>query len=67
MNAQSSNLYRQLDASKKDAKWFDSVITLLRRDWQPLANRDKVIRGRQILFSQQSMEDIKANFQDKEF
>ena len=67
MDAYSADLYRELNPAKKNAQWFDSVITLMRHDWHPLANRNKVIRGRKILFSQQEMTDIEASFQDEDF
>lgn len=67
MDAQVSQVYSELNPAKKDAKWFDNTITILRRDWMPLVSREKAIKGRKILFSQQSMEKIKASYQDEEF
>jgi len=67
MDLFASECYKQLNPNKKDAKWFNDVITIFRRDWVQLVNRERAIENRQILFSQQPMDNVKAFFSDKEF
>lgn len=58
---------REVDPSKKDSKWMNIVVQLLRRDWRALIGRDRMMENKRFMFAQQDMEPIKKMFKDKKF
>jgi len=67
MYGPSYELYRTIDASKKDAVWGDLCVTICRRDWRPLINQSRCRENKRYLDSMQSLEDIMNRFKDKKF
>ena len=60
-------IYEQVDPSKKDGLWMNSSVTLIRQAWKQLVSPTRIAYNKQILFSQQSMDRVKASFKDKDF
>lgn len=67
MIIENSQLFSTLDPAKKDAKWANDCVTVLRRNWIQLKNTLVMRNNKEIIFAQQSMEKIKKSFKDKEF
>src|ERR1700749_2384711 len=67
MYGPSYEIYKEIDASKKDATWGDNAITIIRRDWRPLINQSRCRENKRYLDSMQSLEDIMNRFKDKKF
>jgi hypothetical protein len=67
MNNINSAYLKEVDPAKKDAKWMNDVLQLLRRDWRQLIDKDRMAINKQIMFSQQDMEPIRKMFKDKQF
>lgn len=63
----SSELYREVNPNKKDAKWCNLCVTQLRMNWLPLVNVERMAENKRIIFGEQSMDKIKSMFKDKEF
>lgn len=60
-------VYSTVDPNEKNIKWFDQVVTQLRRDWLPIVDPSRVVINKKYLFSQQSIDSIKATFKDEKF
>jgi len=60
-------VYKEVDPAKKNAKWADLCLTILRRDWRPLINPLRARANKALLLSQQPMGAIMATFKDKNF
>lgn len=67
MEIQSSFLFKQLDPAKKDARWANNCIQLIRRNWVQLKSTETMRYNKQIIFGQQDMTPIIKMFKDKEF
>ena len=67
MISESSELYKQVDPSKKDARWINESVSIIRRDWRQMVDTIRMRENKEILFSAQSMKKTKAQFKDKKF
>lgn len=67
MTGTSSLLYSELDPAKKNAEWYNSSVTLMRRDWRRLINANRSLADRQLLYSLQELSVVKNSFDDEEF
>lgn len=67
MEPVSSFIYNELNPAKKDYKWANQCIQIMRRDWRPMKNVVTGMHNRSILYSMQDMSKIKASFKDKKF
>lgn len=67
INESGGYLYNQLDPSKKNGEWFNTVITQVRRDWYNLVDPIRLAQNKQYLFGQQDLKHIKETFKDTKF
>lgn len=67
MIEESSLLWKTIDPNKKDAKWCNLCVELIRRNWVQLKDSITMKENKEIIFSMQSMEKVKKMFKDKEF
>lgn len=67
MDNVNSPYLREVDPAKKNARWMNEVLQLLRRDWRPYIERHRMAENKRIIFGQQDMEPIKKMFKDKQF
>ena len=63
----SSQVYTEVDPSKKDAVWANKVIELNRMNWRRLVNVARGMEDRNILYSNQPLTEVRDSFQDEEF
>lgn len=63
----SFRLYDEIDPAKKNSIWGNICITTLRRDWRPMVNIVRARKNKQLLLSQQSMDEIINSYKDKDF
>jgi hypothetical protein len=60
-------IYETVDPKLKDHKWMDTCVSLIRQSWRQLVDPVRMAHNKQILFSMQSMENVKKSFKDKQF
>ena len=60
-------IYNELDPKKKDVKWGDLCIQILRRDWRRLIASNRALGDRSALYSVEELPDIKNSFDDEDF
>lgn len=62
-----SPIYAALDPQKKDAAWFNQVVTLYRRYWYPVVVPTDSIYRKSLLDGRQSIQKVIDSFDDKGF
>lgn len=67
MVSSSAELFKEVDPKKKNAVWANESISIIRRDWRPIADAIRMRENKEILFSTQSMDRTKKMFKDKKF
>lgn len=59
--------YREVDPTKKDAKWANLCINYFRMYWQRLVNVNRAWQDRNLMYSTQPLTEVANSFQDEEF
>jgi len=60
-------LYSTLDPNKKDPKWANEQITLMRRYWRRLKNIEIAWADRATMYSVKELDKVKESFDDEDF
>lgn len=60
-------VYSELNPAKKDAKWGNGVVTLLRRDSRRLISPAREAADRATLYSVDDLKKVKESFDDEDF
>lgn len=60
-------IFDAVDPSKKNADWFNLVVTMYRRYWYPVVNPNDAIFRKSVLDGKQSMQTVIDSFDDTKF